>query len=108
MLASGKQTWIIKDESFLKKLVRPFDVKEGTMKLRKLLAVMILMLSPLVIIGISLMIPDLLAVLGVMLLTQGQGPATQLAGILLLIPVLWYIFGFVPAIFIRGQITVLF
>ena len=68
------------------------------MNLKKLLAVTILVLSPLVMTAVSLMIPDLSAVLGVMLLTQGQGPATQLVGTLLLTPTLNYIFGTVAAL----------
>jgi hypothetical protein len=68
------------------------------MNLRKLLAMAMLILSPLMIAAVSLMIPNLVAVLGVMLLTQGQGPVAQLGGTLLLAFVLWNIFGSILAI----------
>jgi hypothetical protein len=55
------------------------------MKPRKLLALTGFILSPLVIVAVSLRIPDLLAVLGLILLTQAEAPATRLIGIFLLI-----------------------
>jgi hypothetical protein len=82
--------------------------EEVTMNLKKLLAATILVLSPLVMTGVSLMIPTLLMVLGLMLL-QGPDLATRLRGIALLAFVRDILLSFrIDPVILLGDAVVLF